>query len=56
MLMEEMEDELGEAGDSVDEMEDLVDEMEGEPLKVPEGAIFDITINSIETGDWLAVV
>ncbi|GAA6092441.1 uncharacterized protein LOC124051031 [Tachysurus ichikawai] len=49
MLMEEMEDELGEAGD-------LVDEMEEEPLKGPEGAIVDITINSIETGDWLAVV
>lgn len=53
MLMEEMEDELGEAGDSVDEMED---EMEEESLKGPEGAIVDITINSIETGDWLAVV
>ncbi len=51
--MEEMEDELGEAGDSVDEMED---EMEEESLKGPEGAIVDITINSIETGDWLAVV
>ena len=56
MLMEEMENELGEAGDSVYDMEDLVDEMEEEPLKSPEGAIVDITINSIETGDWLAVV
>lgn len=51
MLMKEMEDELGEAGDSVNEMEDLLDEMEEKPLKGPEGAI-----NGIETGDWLAVV
>ncbi|XP_047659667.1 phosphoacetylglucosamine mutase-like [Tachysurus fulvidraco] len=43
----EMDDELGDSGDSVDEMED---EMEEEPLKGPEGAIVDITINSIETG------
>ncbi|XP_060745191.1 forkhead box protein M1-like [Tachysurus vachellii] len=34
----------------------MEDEMEEEPLKGPEGAILDITINSIETGDWLAVV
>lgn len=46
MLMEEME-----------EMEDLMeDEMEVEPLKGLEGAIVNITIDSIEDGDWLAVV
>ena len=56
MLMEEMEDELRETGNSVNEMEDLVDELKEEPLKVPEGANVDITINSIETGDWLALV
>lgn len=40
LLMEEMEEE----------------EMEEEPLRGPEGTTIEITVDSIENGDWLAVV
>ena len=60
MLMEEMENEVGEEEDT---MEEEVEEAEDgdlmedeETFRSPDGTVVDITINNIDKGDWLAVI